>query len=329
MIGAPVRERNNELPLVINREMIGPEMIGFADAGPVALNEWFRSNVSAAESKLVEHGAILFRAFGVNTVQGFAKLIESMGRSPAPYTDGNSPRTRLSPGIYTSTEFPPEYFISLHNELSYSAFWPSKLMFVCIRPADRGGETPLASSAEILRHLDPAIVSEFTRRQIKYIRNLHSGYGAGPSWQATFGTSNKIQVEEFCSMANIQFQWLANDDLRLTNVRPAVALHPRTGERVWFNQADQFHPSTHPPEVYQSLIALCGSDPDSLPQNARFGDDGEIDVEMLNEIRKTANALMVRFPWQEGDLLLIDNMLVAHGRMPFTGTRKIIVSMFE
>ena len=30
-------------------------------------------------------------------------------------------------GVYTSTEYPPEFFISLHNELSYSTRWPSRL----------------------------------------------------------------------------------------------------------------------------------------------------------------------------------------------------------
>jgi len=203
------------------------------------------------------------------------------------------------------------------------------LIFACIRPADCGGETPLVSSADLLRHLDPTIVEEFTRRRIKYIRNIHGGYGVGPSWQTTFGSTSKAEVEEFCRKTSTQFQWLADDQLRLTQVRPAVAVHPKTGEQVWFNQADQFHPFTNPPDVQEGLIELYGSDPDNFPQNARFGDDGEIDVKMLQAIRDITAALMTRFPWQEGDALLIDNMLVAHGRMPFIGERKVIVSLFE
>jgi len=37
----------------------------------------------------------------------------------------------------------------------------------------------------------------------------------------------------------------------------------------------------------------------------------------------------VNFPWQEGDILMPDNMLTAHGRNPFTGQRKIVVAMGE
>ena len=37
----------------------------------------------------------------------------------------------------------------------------------------------------------------------------------------------------------------------------------------------------------------------------------------------------VAFPWERGDILMLDNMLVAHGRKPFTGPRKILVGMAE
>jgi hypothetical protein len=32
-------------------------------------------------------------------------------------------------------------------------------------------------------------------------------------------------------------------------------------------------------------------------------------------------------PWRRGDLLLIDNMLTAHGRRPCTGDRRVLVAM--
>jgi alpha-ketoglutarate-dependent taurine dioxygenase len=31
--------------------------------------------------------------------------------------------------------------------------------------------------------------------------------------------------------------------------------------------------------------------------------------------------------WEKGDVLLLDNMLMSHGRSSFTGERKILVSM--
>jgi alpha-ketoglutarate-dependent taurine dioxygenase len=35
----------------------------------------------------------------------------------------------------------------------------------------------------------------------------------------------------------------------------------------------------------------------------------------------------VTFPWRAGDVLAIDNVLVMHGRKPFTGHRRVIVAM--
>ena len=119
------------------------------------------------------------------------------------------------------------------------------------------------------------------------------------------------------------FRW----SLKLFNVGPGTATHPVTGEEVWFNQADQFHPSTHPEPLYKSLMALYKSRDDRLPQNATFGDGTPIPLDYLTTIRETVRRQMALFPWEHGDLLAVDNMLVMHGRMPFKGARRILVSM--
>jgi alpha-ketoglutarate-dependent taurine dioxygenase len=47
-------------------------------------------------------------------------------------------------------------------------------------------------------------------------------------------------------------------------------------------------------------------------------------MEYLGELyRKTC----VSFPWQEHDVLMLNNMLVAHSRNPFVGERKIVVAL--
>jgi alpha-ketoglutarate-dependent taurine dioxygenase len=290
---------------------------------------WVRNHQEPIDERLRRHGAILFRGWNVNVPAAFKRFVGSVAGGLMDYVDGNSPRTKLTGGVYTSTEYPAQYFISLHNELSYSHRWPGRLFFGCIVAPEAQGETVIADSRAILAALPGELVEEFEAKQIRYVRNLHGGDGFGPSWQDTFEASDRDTVEGYCRDAGMACEWKPNGGLRVSQVRPATLAHPRTGERVWFNQADQFHPSTHPPEVYESLMAVYKNDEEELPQNVRFGDGTPIDRTLLDLVRETTRQQTVYFPWQQGDVMMVDNMLVAHGRAPFSGPRKILVSMCD
>ncbi|HEU4889434.1 MAG TPA: TauD/TfdA family dioxygenase [Thermoanaerobaculia bacterium] len=305
---------NRDLPLIVRAE--GEPLL-----------DWHARNRDWVEDRLLEHGAILFRGFGIGTQDAFQRAVAALGGTTLSYVDGNSPRSKLGGGVYTSTEYPPEFFISLHNELSYSKRWPSRVFFCCVIAPAEGGETPLADSRAILRELPSDVREQFVQRQVRYIRNLHGGKGLGPSWQKTFETDDRSVVEEFCRDTDSGFRWNDDGSVTIIQIRPATAVHPKTGQEVWFNQADQFHPSTHPPAVYESMMAFYDGREEAMPQTAAFGDGTPMDRAILDEVRRTAGQEMRTFPWQEGDLLMVDNMLVAHGRKPFKGPRKILVSM--
>ncbi len=107
----------------------------------------------------------------------------------------------------------------------------------------------------------------------------------------------------------------------------AVATHPQTGERVWFNQAHLFHVSTLPPDIRQALVSVLGEE--NLPRQAYYGDGSPIAAADLDAIRAAYWQETVVFPWQQGDILLLDNMLTAHGRRPFAGSRQVVVGIAE
>ena len=67
--------------------------------------------------------------------------------------------------------------------------------------------------------------------------------------------------------------------------------------------------------------------PEEMPTYASFGDGSSIPETMLDAVRAGFSSLTVAFPWQQGDLLIIDNRLCAHGRAPFQGPRKVLVAM--
>ena len=158
-----------------------------------------------------------------------------------------------------------------------------------------------------------------------YVRNY--GTGLDLTWQEVFQTSSKAMVEDYCRKARMEFEWIGDDQFRTRQKARVVETHPRTGELVWFNQAHLFHVSRLSHEVREWLLAAYGEQ--NLPRNVYFADGSPIDVAMLDEITQVYNDHSIVFPWCEGDVLMLDNMLTAHGRKPFEGKRKVVVGIAE
>jgi hypothetical protein len=97
---------------------------------------------------------------------------------------------------------------------------------------------------------------------------------------------------------------------------------------VWFNQAHLFHVSALGEDLREQLLGVVETEAE-LPRNVYYGDGTPIEDSILDEIRGAYDALMLRFPWQAGDILMLDNMLMSHGRAPFKGPRRVLVAMAE
>ena len=197
-----------------------------------------------------------------------------------------------------------------------------KICFFCQQAAAVGGQTPIADSRRVYARIDSEVRERFATKQVMYIRNYGSGIDL--PWQTVFQTSERAEVEAYCRAARIEWEWGEGDRLRTSQVRQAVARHPRTGEMVWFNQAHLFHVSSLEPEIRDSLLNSSGGAP---PRNAFYGDGSLIDEADLEEIRAAYEKETIVFQWQKRDILLLDNMLMAHGRRPYRGARKIVVGM--
>ena len=158
-----------------------------------------------------------------------------------------------------------------------------------------------------------------------YMRNY--GNGLDVPWQKVFNTEDPAVVEAFCRTNGILYEWKADGELRTRQVAQAIAVHPLTGETVWFNQAHLFHVSNLEPAVREGLLAVVAEE--DLSRNACYGDGSPIESDLLDEIRDVYRSVAVQFSWQEGDVMMLDNMLAAHGRTPFKGRRQILVAMAE
>ncbi|MEN8444813.1 MAG: TauD/TfdA family dioxygenase, partial [Cyanobacteria bacterium J06555_13] len=208
-----------------------------------------------------------------------------------------------------------------HHELTYAVNYPLKIYFCCTKAASEGGETPIANGRNIYQKIDRDILQAFKEKKWMLVRNYNDGFGL--PWQEVFQTEDKAAVETFCEQNAIEFFWKAGDRLQTRQIREAVHYHHQTGEPIWFNHAAFFH--------YTNLNADLHAEfkEDSLPYNTYYGDGSAIAPETVLHINQIYQQEKILFPWQEGDVLMLDNMAVAHGRQPYKGDREILTAMSE
>ncbi|MFI5773005.1 TauD/TfdA family dioxygenase [Streptomyces sp. NPDC051658] len=299
---------------------LNPDEIGTA-ANAAALVEYLRGIDLAA--LLTAEKALVMRGFGVAPGE-LDDVLDALLPDRLAYVHGNSPRTKVGRNVYTSTEYPAALAISMHNEMSYASRRPTRLAFYCETAPGSGGATPVIDGELWLESVGPEIREAFADG-VRYQQNLHGGYGLGKSWQQTFETQDRSAVETFLAESAATWEWRSDGGLRIEQLRPAFVRHPVTGAEVWFNQADQWHPAGLGDETARALTQIMP--PEDLPQSVAFADGSPIPDEYVTRIRDLGLEKAVDVDWQAGDLLLIDNVLVGHGRRPFDGPRRVLVAM--
>lgn len=322
--GLPLDFTNGSSAVSITEpEWLSGGLLAVATEEQVHAVDWLQSRKKCFDTSLGTRGAILLRGFMAISVDEFAEIATLAGRgeAPQPYANRSTPRKRIKGNIFTSTEYPASEAITLHNENSYSAEWPGVILFLCQEPAGKGGETPIADSRRVYSSISATTRALFESKGVTYVRN----YGRiGLSWQETFQTDRQDDVERYCQHHAIVWEWRPDGGLHTRQTLPAVRHHPLTGEPVWFNQAHLFHISNLG-DTNGDLLKALGKY--GVPRHALFGDGSEIDSALLQEVRATYEKLAVPLGWQRNDLVLLDNMLWAHGRRPFAGSRRVIVAM--
>lgn len=270
-------------------------------------------------------GAVVLRGFDVPDAAAFAGFVDALGLAPMPYLYRSTPRTSVAGGLYTATEYPADREIALHNENAYQHTWPRRIAFCCLQPAASGGATPLADMREVERRLGAELVERFARLGVRYERVYHDGFDL--PWPVVFQTDSRAEVERFCAANAIRCEWLDDGALRTVQISPGTVVHPATGRRHYFNQAHLFHPSSLGEETRADLIDAFGAD--RLPRNACYGNGEPIDDATLTAVRAAFEAAAIDLDWQRGDIVLADNIQVAHGRRSYTGQRRVLTSLLD
>lgn len=299
-----------------------------------SLNE-IRKHQEYLKAAVLKNGGILFRNFPFTTVDHFSEALEAINAGEClDYIGGDSPRIKIKGNIYTSTEAPPSFKIPLHNELSFVKNFPSHIFFFCERPSLTGGETILGDCRKIYKAIDPAVRARFSEKKLQYVSryyykskvmDLIKGH---KTWINVFETEKKDEVEKKCLENEFSFAWRKNDWLEIRQIRPALLKHPQTKEDLWFNQVHlyDFSPKLLGWKNYVGAKLFYSRKHTKL-HDIYYGDNSKIARNDIYHVLDVLDRHTIAFKWQQGDLLMLDNRLLMHGRAPFTGKRRVLAAM--
>lgn len=284
---------------------------------------WIAGARESLQQQLAEHGAILFRGFPLATDQDFDAFIRAFHFENFAYSESlsNAVRVNRTEYVFTANEAPPEVTIYLHHEMAQTPIYPSKLFFFCEQPAAAGGETPLCRSDVLFDRLRvelPAFAAACESKGLRYSNVMPPAAdlasGMGRSWQSTLRAEDRSGAEARLSDLGYSWEWLDDGSLRATTPVLAAVRVLASGRKSFFNQ----------------LIAAFRGWKDARNDPAKsitLGDSTPLDRDTVLRVAEIAEELSFNVPWQAGDVALIDNYCVMHGRRTFQGTRKVLASL--
>lgn len=280
---------------------------------------WIRGERDQLVDALATHGAVMLRGFPLVSDQDFDAAIQAFGLESFTYAESlsNAVRINRTERVFTANEAPPDVSIFMHHEMAQTPVFPSKLYFFCEKAAEHAGETPVCRSDWLLAALENA-TPEFVERcrtlGVRYRNTMPDAddaqSGQGRSWRSTLKVDSREAAETRLAELGYDWSWLENSDLNFTSPALPAIRTLSDGREVFFNQ----------------LIAAFLGWKDA-ERSIVFGDYTAIDPAWMRTTCQLADELTFDIPWQAGDLVLVDNFLVMHGRRPFQGSRCILVSL--
>lgn len=299
--------------------------------------EWYWDHEEQIDSLLNEAGALVFRGFAVRNTEEFDALISNYEGLEGGYSGGTSPRGQLGKQVFEATTTPASVQIALHQEMAYLPTYPGRIVFFCRMPTINGGETILGDMRRLTAELDPDFVSKVDELGVLYTRNqrdqnVSSGDplfdGIHKSWQESYFTDDPDEAWKAAEAAGLTPEWLDDGSMKVTYLGPGLIEHPRTGERLWFNQLQTLNLGPHNTANYERYELQYG-ETGRFPFAATFGDGTRLTAEQAYGLAEAMERCVVTFPWSSGDVLLIDNFRVAHGRNTFSGLRDVQVALLS
>ena len=299
--------------------------VTFSPSEPNAIEEWVRQNRLAINIALKETGAVLIRGLGMRDPDDFNRFVAAVGLPAFSYKESlsNAVRVNYSERVFTANEAPPEVEIYLHHEMAQTPVSPSVLFFCCISAAEHGGATPVCRSDQLFEAFKlshPKWTAQLLAKGLRYVTRMPAvsdeSSGQGRSWYSTLDVSGRHEAEQKLALMGYTFTWQSNDHLEtLSPALPGVVDLSNGGQ-----------------SFYHQLIAAYRGWPgvrENPTSGVMFGDRTEIPVKLLESLSAMAEDYTTDLQWVDGEIAIVNNKMIMHGRRPYSGDRKrqVLVSM--
>jgi len=251
-------------------------------------------------------------------------------------------------GIYTNTrknrvdgvyEFvdvaTPFWDMPPHNDLSYRPLMSARVAIAQFLPAEEGGCTPLYDMRLIwadLKEKFPNLMTELHNHGLIYYKTLPDSKNLEkcklwktadyPSWQDHYPGKTKEEVQTILEKSGESGEWLSDGSLRVSWRLPAYRDHPLTGEQFFCNQLLGFEARNYrqwPLNSFEKFNFL------ECPSHTRVGNGRDLSEEEYNGILDIHKKYGIKTPWEMGDVVIIDNIRMVHGRDPYKGERHLAI----
>lgn len=273
-------------------------------------------------------GAVFLRGFGA-TLEDFealtgALMTDLQTNRGAAFSVGPFKRAfvKSDKTVMTATGQRQDFPLPLHGELYYFKRPPRMICFYCERPAAEGGETTIGDGAEIMAAFPAPTADLLRRRRICYQRHLDAS-----EWPTAFQTDSRGEVEAVCRDNEFSVEW-GGDGSLVTSYRCPAFVVGADGREIFIND---LLPVALGEEVIRSgRIAAIAPEMQGKPPSlvVRWEDGSPIEPEVIQSILKVSSKLEIPVPAAEGDMLLVDNTRVMHGRRGSTDpNRRVLVRM--
>ncbi|HUR04770.1 MAG TPA: TauD/TfdA family dioxygenase [Nonomuraea sp.] len=286
------------------------------------LLDWAPDNLDRLREALRVDGVVWLRGFAATEPDLCQHLLVLIGSPLVEDVFWSTPRSRVSDKTFTATEYPARETIPPHSEMAYLTRYPRLLAFHALRRAETGGQTTVADLDAVSADLAD-LAAEFEQRKVCYVRVFRDGIDIPVT--TAFGTDDPAEITTIAETHGMRVETAADGTTRLTHTAQGVLVDATDGRHVWFNQAHLSHPASLPQPTRDALTALVG--PDGMPRQAFFADGEPIPDRVIHNIGSTFARHTVPIDWLPGDVVLIDNLRHAHGRLPYTGARTVHVAM--